>query len=364
MTIEQFAKDFPVVSRYCYLNTAASGLIGESLMEWRQNHDIDFLIGGSEFRLTADQTVNGVRTEVANYFNAEVQDTFLTPNFTFALKTLVNGMDKNQSVLLLEEDYPSLSFPFQSSGFKIDTIAITAELEDCILQRFQNNTPDIFAFSLVQYISGIKLDVTFINALKKDYPEVLFIADATQYSGIEMFSFKESGIDVYGGSGYKWLLSGYSNAYILVKEEHHNKFYNNTLTMEPLEQPFLKTKSHLQLHLEAGHLDTLNIGSLGYSLKQFMAIGQQDIQNHIADVSAYAKDQFLALGYLSETIEKRAVSHSNIFNLGISEKQAQLLKERDIVFSKRGEGVRLSFHLYNTKKDVDKVIKLLRNSRQ
>src|SRR5690606_26105209 len=99
--------------------------------------------------------------------------------------------------------------------------------------------------------------------------------------------------------------------------------YHNTLDMEPLEQVFLKSKSHLQLHLEAGHLDTLNMGSLGYSLKQFMSIGQEDIQNHIAGVAAYAKDQFLAMGCLDETIQKRVVNHSSIFNLEISEKQAQ-----------------------------------------
>ncbi|EKF55915.1 class V aminotransferase [Galbibacter marinus] len=364
MTIEQFAKDFPVVSRFCYLNTAASGLISEGIMEWRQNHDIDFLIGGSKFRLTADQTLNSVRTDIATYFNSSSKEVFLTPNFTFALKTLVSGMDKSNSVLLLQDDYPSLSFPFYSSGLKVHNLEITADLEDRILQEFKDNTPDVFAFSLVQYISGIKLDINFINSLKKQYPQVLFIADATQYSGTEMFSFKDSGIDIFGGSGYKWLLSGYGNAYLLVKEEFQEKFYSNTLDLEPLEQPFLQSKSHLQLHLEAGHLDTLNFGSLGFSLRQFTAIGQEVIQNHIAQVSAYAKEQFLSLGLLDGTIVKRTAKHSNIFNLQISDKQAQLLSERNIVFSKRGTGVRLSFHLYNTKKDVDKVVKVLRSSQK
>src|SRR5690606_8113100 len=114
MTIEQFAIDFSVVSSFCYLNTAASGLISEGIMEWRQNHDIDFLIGGSKFRLTADQTLNSVRTDIATYFNSSSKEVFLTPNFTFALKTLVSGMDKSNSVLLLQDDYPSLSFPFYS----------------------------------------------------------------------------------------------------------------------------------------------------------------------------------------------------------------------------------------------------------
>lgn len=362
MTIEQFKKDYPVMTRFCYLNTASSGLLGEGLMEWRQNHDIDFLIGGSQFRLSVDQTLNSVRTDVANYFNAANKEVFLTPNFTFALKTLVSGMDKDKSVLLLQDDYPSLSFPFYSSGLKVKTIEITADLEDRILQEFNDNTPDVFAFSLVQYISGIKLDLNFINSLKKQYPNVLLIADATQYSGTEMFSFKDSGIDIFGGSGYKWLLAGYGNAYLLVKEAQQNNFYSNTLEIEPLEQPFLQSKSHLELHLEAGHLDTLNLGSLGYSLKQLSAVGQKEIEQHISRVATYAKEQFLSLGLLDGTIVKRTVKHSNIFNLQLSDKQAQLLSERNIVFSKRGPGVRLSFHLYNTEKDVDKVVKILRGN--
>src|SRR5690606_37811338 len=97
-----------------------------------------------------------VRTDVANYFNAANKEVFLTPNFTFALKTLVSGMDKDKSVLLLQDDYPSLSFPFYSSGLKVKTIEITADLEDQILQEFNDNTLDVFSFSLVQYISGIR----------------------------------------------------------------------------------------------------------------------------------------------------------------------------------------------------------------
>ncbi len=266
MTIEQFTKDFPAVSRFSYLNTAASGLLSEGLMEWRQNHDIDFLIGGSEFRINAQQSVDSVRGVVSNYFSADVTETFLTPNFTFALKTLVQGMDKNQSVLLLEDDYPSLYFPFKSSGFKqVNTIGISSDVEESILQSFEKKTPDIFAFSVVQYISGIQLDLNFIKHLKKQYPQVIFVADATQYSGVEHFSFEDSGIDVYGGSGYKWLLAGYGNAYMLVKENLQDHFFKDAREFEHLDEPFLKSKSHLQIHLESGHLDTLNIGSLGYS---------------------------------------------------------------------------------------------------
>ena len=48
---------------------------------------------------------------------------------------------------------------------------------------------------------------------------MLIIADATQFCGTAPFNFNESAIDILGGSGYKWLLGGYGNGYILFKDQ-------------------------------------------------------------------------------------------------------------------------------------------------
>ena len=68
--------------------------------------------------LLLDVQLAEIRTAVANFFDSEFENTLLTPNFSFALKVFINGIDKDKSVLLLEDDYPSVNWPFSSSGFK------------------------------------------------------------------------------------------------------------------------------------------------------------------------------------------------------------------------------------------------------
>ncbi|WP_456865388.1 aminotransferase class V-fold PLP-dependent enzyme [Galbibacter sp. BG1] len=361
MTIDNFSKDFPLISQYTYANTAASGLMYESLMEWRQGHDIDFLIGGSKFRESLDVQLAEIRTAVANFFDSEFENTLLTPNFSFALKVFINGIDKDKSVLLLEDDYPSVNWPFSSSGFKSVSFAeVNQHLEQNIKEAFAKQQPDIFAFSIVQYLNGIKLDLNFIKDLKKEYPDTIFVADGTQYSGTEKFSFKESGIDVFGGSGYKWMLSGYGNGYMLFNKEIVSQLYPVSVEFEPQKEAFQKGKNHLMCHFEPGHIDTLNFGSLLYSIEQFNEIGMDAIEAHLASLAKHAKEKFTGLELLSETVTERK-EHSTIFNLKVTPKIMEALKERNVLFSLRGSGIRVSFHIYNAIKDIDKIANILKH---
>ncbi|QLE01742.1 aminotransferase class V-fold PLP-dependent enzyme [Galbibacter sp. BG1] len=361
MTIEKFSNDFPLVKQYTYANTAASGLLSEELMEWRQSHDLDFLIGGSKFRESADELITDVRLAVANFLDAQSDLTMLVPNFSFALKTLVAGLSKDKVVLLLEKDYPSLNWPFKSSGFKkVEFVNEQENLETDIKNAFAKETPDIFAFSIVQYLDGTKIDLEFINQLKKEYPQTLFVADGTQFVGTEKFSFEKSGIDVLGGSGYKWLLAGYGNGYMVFKEHTVSEIFKESLPFEPQKEPFLQHKNHLQCHFEPGHLDTLNFGSLLFAVEKLNDMGMDLIENYMKELSTYAKEKFSALNVFSNKVIERK-EHSTIFNLSLSQKITDALKARDVIFSMRGEGLRLSFHLYNTKKDIDKICNIIKH---
>ena len=56
--MEKIRKLFPVLSQNIYTDTATAGLLSEDLMEWRQEHDIDYLIGGSKMKIKAMQRTN------------------------------------------------------------------------------------------------------------------------------------------------------------------------------------------------------------------------------------------------------------------------------------------------------------------
>lgn len=360
--LDKISSQFPYCTQNTYLNTPAYGLLSDSLMEWRQGHDLDHLVGGSRFKEKFFEVIASLRDAVAHFTSASVAEVFPVPNFSFGWKVLIGGLPKDKHVLLLNGDYPSLNWPVITAGFeRLDTIEVSYRMEDEIEAYFLRHAPDVFAFSIVQYLNGVKMDLERIKRLKSKYPNTIFMADATQYLGTETFQFDNSGIDVLGVSGYKWLLAGTGNGFFLVRREIQHLFYEHSVKWEPREEPWLKNNTHLQNHLEPGHLDSMSMGSLYHALGLLQDTGMPLIEERIKEVCNYAGEQFFSHGFVEEELHTRPV-HGTFYALEVTDKQIAALRERRVDFAIRGGRLRVGFHLYNTLKDVDTVVNVLRHS--
>ncbi|WP_299431912.1 aminotransferase class V-fold PLP-dependent enzyme [uncultured Aquimarina sp.] len=360
--MKNLRKEFPVLSQNTYLNTASSGLLYDSLLDYRQEHDLDFLIGGSIFRDHQEKFLNTVRKSIGKFFGCESQNTVLTPNFSLGLNTILNGLEKSKKILLLNDDYPSINFSVVNKGFKVCYAEVNASLEQNIEEAISKHTPDVFAFSLVQYISGITIDLDFLKQLKSKNPDLLLIADATQFCGTKVFDFKTSEIDILGCSGYKWLLGGYGNGFMMFKENILDQITPQEYKTAASNGDYDSSYTSLQARYECGHLDTFNFGSLQYSLQFISKIGLSVIEEHINELSKYTKTELANLNLLERDVVIRE-NHSSIFNLKGDQKLYNILKEKNIITSLRGNGIRISLHFYNTKEEVTKLLDTLHRYR-
>lgn len=359
--MENTRKHFPVLSHSIYANTASAGLLNDNLMEWRQEHDLDYLIGGSTMKTKARYTdIPKIRKTVAEFFGAKLENTALVPNFSLGLNMLLEGLGNDAKILLIKNDYPSVNWPFERRNFKISYAALDAHLENNILEKIKSEEISVLALSLVQWVNGIKIDVDFLKSLKKEFPELIIIADGTQFCGTTDFNFEASGIDVLGASGYKWLLGGYGNGIFLFKDGIKHNFSLNTMGFNAADTD-LKGRDEVRfaMHFEPGHLDTLNFGSLKFSLDYLKSLGKATIENHLNKLSSKAKQEFTVLRLLEDAVVSRK-SHSTIFNIKGGDAVFQKLKNNNVICSQRGDGIRLSFHFYNSEKDIDNIVQLLK----
>ncbi|HET8838826.1 MAG TPA: aminotransferase class V-fold PLP-dependent enzyme [Flavobacteriaceae bacterium] len=357
--MKNLRKEFPALERFVYLNTAASGLLSETLLDFRQNHDLDFLIGGSEFRLKEKNLLTETRETLALFFNADPDLVALLPSFSIGFNFLLEGIPENSKVLLLKNDYPSINLAVENRAFEISYAQIDGNLEENVLQAIHENQPEIFIFSLVQYINGIKIDFDFLKGLKQRFPELILIADGTQYLGTEEFDFKNSGLDVVGASAYKWLNAGYGNGFFLFSEKAASLYSPKATGYGSNIGKYKSDERNFIGKFEPGHLDTLNFGSLKAALELQSKIGQKEIQKQIEIFSKKAKNEFEKLDLLEESVVKRK-KHSSIFNIRGDEKLLYYLRGNEIICSPRGKGIRISFHYFNTEKELDFLLKTLR----
>ncbi len=359
--MKNFAKLFPILNQYTYLNTAASGLLSVPVMEWRQDHDLDFLVQGSILKENQATVLTSVREKVGALFSCAPNRVALVPNFSYGFNTLLEGITAHKKVLLLEGDYPSVNWPFESRDFSISYVKIAVDIESRVEDAFKKAQPDIFAFSLVQWLDGLKIDQQFLKDLKTKYPDTLFFADGTQFLGTAVFDFDTSGLDVVGASCYKWMNAGYGNGLFLFKEAVAQRVAPKTTGFNSLQGKYKPQEGTFIGRFEPGHQDTLNYGSLGKAIDVINDIGMPEIENRIQAMSALAKAAFLERGLIDTAIASRA-DHASFFNITGDENLINTLASNDIIAIARGSGVRVGFHYFNTEEDVAALLEVLDQS--
>ena len=336
---------FPALENKIYLDTARSGLMFSELLSWRNKHEIDFLNRGSQFRLNDENLLDQTKLEINKFLGSIDLTTFLIQNFSIGLSLLLKAIKSDKTILMIKDDYSSIINQVVSSGIKYNFSNNTFDLETQILKGINKYNPEILIFSIVQHIDGTLIDLEFIKQIKKDYPNILIIADGTQFCGTKYFNFKNSSIDVLISSGYKWMLGGYGNGFISFNKGFLNSYFK------------LEKKNFLSL-FEPGHHDTLSFGSLLFSLKKISNYGIDKIEKQINSLSIYTLDKLKTKKLLDTKILKRN-NHSNIFNIKGDEILYKHLLDNNVICSQRGNGIRISINFYNTKSEIDYFLSLV-----
>lgn len=360
--MDKIRKEFPVLRKSIYANTAVFGPLYDSLIDWRQEHDLDFLLHGSDMRERSLKIITDTRKTIGTFFNCKKENVALVNNFSTGLNILLEGLDSRKNILLLENDYPSVNWSFENRNFDISYLKIGSEVEHQIREMVLSKNIDVLALSLVQWLDGFLIDLNFIKDLKKECPNLIIIADGTQFCGSEEFDFETSGIDVLGASAYKWLLAGYGNGFMLFSDQAKDGFKLNTIGFNAADGNFEKKDTiRFAKKFEPGHLSCLNFGSLKFSLDFMKGIGMDKITAHNQELSLKARQEFDNLGLLTQHIIERK-KHSTIFNLKVNNSMFQKLIENNILCAQRGNGVRLSFHFYNNLDDLHSIVRILKTA--
>lgn len=353
-------KDYPALRQYTYLNTPAFGLLSEGIMEWRQEHDLDYLVGGSSMKIPAMGLLKETREALADIYGTETSRVALVPNFTLGLNLILQGVPDGNRVLLLEGDYPSLNWPFQDHGIPADTIPLGPQVEENIEKTLAGSNYSVLALSLVQWVDGLMVDPGFLQSLKEKYPGLIIVADATQYLGAFGLDFDNSGLDLVGASGYKWMLGGTGTGFFFLSQQLLAS-WSWPVTGFNSAKVDLDRRDRITLtdRLMPGHLDTLCFGSLLRSLEVFRDGGQQRVEAYNLELSHKVGEALFDLGVWPKAYKDRKY-HGTIFNIPGDNQLFEQLTGEGILCSQRGDGIRIGFHAYNNEDDLEHLLRTLR----
>ncbi|MEL0073398.1 MAG: aminotransferase class V-fold PLP-dependent enzyme [Flavobacteriaceae bacterium] len=337
--------DYPILTNTTYLNTAYVGLMSRKLAAFRREQEEIYVIeGGDHYKIKAYKDLESMHQNFAHFFGLSAARCFGVSNFSSGLRTALSFLSKQNKVLLIEEDYPSLRAAFFEAGIEAVQLSMQPNIEEVIAQKLETERITILALSIIQYTTGLLISQEFLKQIKQEYPELIIIGDGTQFLGAHNFHFDESPFDLVVASGYKWLLAGFGNGLVLCSEFFVSKTH--------------RTPQEIRAVFFQGHFDILAMASLDFAIKSLKENNFDALIQSKTALAEAASKQLTALEFIPLWVSERE-KHSAIFNIKGGEKLFQFLWKKNIRTVQRGSGVRVSFHFYNTLHDLEYLIESL-----
>lgn len=318
-----------------------------------------------------------LRIKFANLINTSPDNITHSTSSSDVVNIVANGFEfqKGDHVAAIDKDYPSNILPWMLSEkynhFIFDRLILgdqvvpTAEWLDSKLHP----QTKIFDISYVTFDTGKKMDLISIGKMLKSRG-IMFIVDATQaLGGMDITPEELSYIDVLTCSSYKWMLGPYGHAFAYFSQFAQDNIYHrnanwilspNSKVVYNLLDYTTETLPGARQYDRGQAANLLCSGCLEGSLSFLTEVGLKNIREHNASVRDYFLENYPAKKYIPVTPKEHM---GNIVCIkatsGDSIALETELKKRNVDVSVRQGNIRLSFHVFNTKKHVDELMKAL-----
>ncbi|NND62465.1 MAG: aminotransferase class V-fold PLP-dependent enzyme [Flavobacteriaceae bacterium] len=333
------------------------------------------------YKITPDHFFSGkeeLRKVFAQLISAEdSQRIAIIPSVSFGIATALHNIkfEKGDEVVVLEEQFPSNYYSWKQleteNKIKLRTIVAPTinsergkQWNKDVLSAINSHTK-VVAIPHIHWADGTIFDLIAIRKKCDDVGAYLII-DGTQSVGALPFSVAQIKPDALICGGYKWLMGPYGLGVAYYGEKFDNglPLDNNWMNHEKSEDfknlvnynPNFKPKA---VRFDVGQSSNfILVPMLTEGISQILEWGPANIQEYCGAITNEAINRLSSKGYFVESDQQRA---KHLFGVYLPKNKdidalKDRLSEKNIVVSYRGDAVRISPHLYNTKVEIEKLV--------
>ncbi|MFW5781343.1 MAG: aminotransferase class V-fold PLP-dependent enzyme [Bacteroidota bacterium] len=357
---------FPACRKFTYLNPAGGSPVSIQAASAAKNYYDEMLHEGDTLYDLWLERKEKVRTTLARFINASPDEVAFTLNTSHGMNLVAGMIDTSGEILTMHDEFPSTTFPWIHKGVKMKHVMPVDNgypLEN-IENAISNHTRALVS-SHVQYNTGFRQDAVALGQLCRKY-KLIHVLNITQSIGAMPIDARKFEADFMVFTGLKWPMAGYGIGGIYINKEIQENVKFPVAGWQSVELPEEMNNRTMKLQkraavLEPGCPHFGNIFALGAALELLDEIGSKNIQERIMELNRYLvkKLQGLKAEIITPLDEKHrsgitVTRHSNAKTI------VEKLASRKIIVSARGEGIRISLHIYNNEEDIDCFIKELK----
>jgi len=375
-----------------YLDSAATSLkpeiIAETIKDYYNNYSANAHRGDYDISLKVDEKYETTRLLVKNFINAKkTKEIIFTSGTTDSLNKIIFGffknyLNENDEILITKSEHASNILPWfelaDEKNLKVSYMPLNENYE-LTLESVKNAITDKTKVISIAHITNVIGDVRPIEEIIKyaHNKNILVVIDGAQSIAHKKIDVQALDVDFLAFSAHKML--GPTGVGILYGKE---QYLNNTKPIifgggmnASFDETGTRIYDELPQVLEAGTPNIAGVIGFGEAIKYLENIGMENIEGYELALKKYAIEK---LKNVPNIIIYNELSKSGIITFNIDGIFAQdlaiYLNKYDICVRsgshcakilkdeiKIKNTCRVSLYFYNTKEEIDYLVKVLSN---
>lgn len=394
MNTEQIKKDFPLLENknITYLDSGATTQkpiqVIKAVEKFYQKYNANPHRGAYSLSVEATEQYENTRTKIAKFINAKHREEIIfSKNATESLNLIaysygLDNLKKDDEVVISIMEHHSNLVPWQKitkqTGSKLIYMYINEnyEISD---EEIENKITDKTKIVGITHVSNVLGTINNVKKIIKYAHKkgAVVIVDASQSIPHMKIDVQDLDADFLVFSGHK-MLAPLGIGVLYGKREILNKMTPFLMGGDMIEYVYEQdtTFAPLPNKFEAGTQNVEGVIGLGAAIDYIENLGYDKIQEIEHEVISYARQELSKLDYLTLYTTPNQENHSSVisFNIkGVHPHDVASILDSEGVCVRSGNhcaqplmrflGIdstcRASFYIYNTKEDVDKLVKAL-----
>jgi selenocysteine lyase/cysteine desulfurase len=368
--IQEIRSRFRIFQRKIYLNSCSQGALSDAVQTGLEDYVASWHEQGSPWELWVNQ-YEAARSAFAQFINASPDEVAIVTSASAGINGIASALNfrERKKVVMGEFEFPTMGHVWLAQRVRGAEVQFVGAEDNCIpavnYEKVVDRNTCIVPLTHVCFKNGFRSEVSSITQIAHR-SGALVMLDDYQDCGTRPVDVKAMNLDLFVTGTLKYLLGPPGLAFMYVRKDLISSLVPTITGWFAQTNPFAFDPQNINLsptarRFESGSPSVPNVYAAMPGLQLLKEIGMENVAAHIKRLTQSLLRWALDLGIRAKTPADSA-GPLVVFDSKDSSLLVQKLAESDIVASNRHDGLRISFHVYNTMDDVEAVEEVLKKN--
>ena len=368
--IKEIRSRFKIFKHKIYLNSCSQGPLSDAVQAGMEEFMASWHEQGSPWELWVNR-YEEARSAFARFINAMPDEVAIVTSVSAGINGIASALtfQERKKVVMGEFEFPTMGHVWLAQRSRGADVQFVAAEGNCIpaanYEKLVDHNTLIVPLTHVCFKNGFRSEVNAITQIAHR-SGALVMLDDYQDCGTRPIDVKAMDLDFFVTGTLKYLLGPPGLAFMYVRKELISSLVPTVTGWFAQANPFAYDPKLFDLsptarRFESGSPSVPNVYAALPGFQLLQEIGMENVAGHVRNLAQSLLSRAHDLGIRAKT-PADSTGPLVVLQSKDSSLLVQKLAEDNIVASNRHDGLRISFHVYNTMDDVQAVVEVLKKN--